>query len=97
MHQFQRLTAGLEDPAPAVRVAAINGICQILNVFWEMVPSATTAAYLKRLTGPEQSSWLLQDCCCLCFSSCTNLWLTGVLRCPATAVGPLVWVMCLRD
>ena len=56
MQQFQRLTAGLEDPAPAVRVAAIAGICQILNVFWEMVPSATTAAYLKRLTGAERLS-----------------------------------------
>ena len=56
MQQFQRLTAGLEDPTPAVRVAAIAGICQILNVFWEMVPSATTAAYLKRLTGAERLS-----------------------------------------
>ena len=56
MQQFQRLTAGLEDPAPAVRVAAIAGICQILNVFWEMVPSATTAAYLKQLTGAERLS-----------------------------------------
>jgi hypothetical protein len=37
------------DAAPAVRAAAVEGICRILNTFWELVPAPTTAAFLAKL------------------------------------------------
>lgn len=37
------------DAAPAVRAAAVEGICKILNVFWELIPAPTTAAFLAKL------------------------------------------------
>jgi condensin-2 complex subunit G2 len=37
------------DAAPAVRAAAVGGICRILNTFWELVPAPTTAAFLAKL------------------------------------------------
>ena len=49
--QFEELSKGLRDEAPSVRVTAASGICAVLNTYWELVPSGTTAAYLKRLTG----------------------------------------------
>ncbi|KAL3138948.1 hypothetical protein ABBQ32_005760 [Trebouxia sp. C0010 RCD-2024] len=48
--QFEELSKGLQDDAPAVRITAASGICSLLNMYWELVPAATTAAYLKRLT-----------------------------------------------
>lgn len=49
--QFEELSKGLQDDAPAVRMTAASGICSLLNMYWELVPAGTTAAYLKRLTG----------------------------------------------
>ena len=49
--QFEELSKGLQDEAPAVRTSAASGICSLLNMYWELVPAGTTAAYLKRLTG----------------------------------------------
>ena len=49
--QFGELSKGLQDEAPAVRMTAAGGICSLLNLYWELIPAATTAAYLKRLTG----------------------------------------------
>lgn len=57
--QFEELSKGLQDDAPAVRITAASGICSLLNMYWELVPAATTAAYLKRLTGPWFDSPLL--------------------------------------
>lgn len=54
--QFEELSKGLQDEAPAVRVTAASGICSLLNMYWELVPAGTTAAYLKRLTGPYLTS-----------------------------------------
>jgi len=36
-------------PWPRVRAAAVDGICRILNTFWELVPAPTTAAFLAKL------------------------------------------------
>ena len=36
-------------PCPWVRAAAVDGICRILNTFWELVPAPTTAAFLAKL------------------------------------------------
>jgi hypothetical protein len=33
------------------RCAVGGGICTILNLYWEIIPSATTAGYVSRLTG----------------------------------------------
>lgn len=54
--QFEELSKGLQDEAPAVRVTAASGVCSLLNMYWELVPAGTTAAYLKRLTGPHLTS-----------------------------------------
>jgi condensin-2 complex subunit G2 len=51
VRQFQCLSDTLTDPCPLVRVAAAQGICTILNLYWEIIPSATTAGYVSRLTG----------------------------------------------
>ncbi|KAL0037621.1 hypothetical protein WJX77_005190 [Trebouxia sp. C0004] len=48
--QFEELSKGLRDEAPAVRITAASGICALLNTYWELIPSAITAAYLKHLT-----------------------------------------------
>ena len=37
------------DPCPAVRVVAVQGVCRICNVFWEMIPPATTKAFIIKL------------------------------------------------
>lgn len=57
--QFEELSKGLQDEAPAVRVTAASGICSLLNMYWELVPAGTTAAYLRRLTGPYLTSHAL--------------------------------------
>ena len=59
--QFEELSKGLQDEAPAVRVTAASGICSLLNMYWELVPAGTTAAYLKRLTGLYSNLYLSLD------------------------------------
>lgn len=49
--QFQALSDGLTDACPSVRVVAAQGICTVLNLYWEIMPSATTAGFVARLTG----------------------------------------------
>jgi len=49
--QFEELSKGLQDEAPAVRITAASGICALLNTYWELIPAGITAAYLKHLTG----------------------------------------------
>ncbi|GAQ82457.1 hypothetical protein KFL_001120010 [Klebsormidium nitens] len=39
----------LSDPAPTVRASAVEGVCRILRVFWELIPSPTTAKLIARL------------------------------------------------
>lgn len=51
VRQFQCLSDGLTDNCPSVRVVAAQGICTVLNLYWEIIPSATTAGYVSRLTG----------------------------------------------
>ena len=40
----------LMDPCPTVRVTAVQGVCRICNVFWELIPVATISAFLNKLT-----------------------------------------------
>lgn len=61
--QFEELSRGLVDSAPAVRMTAAAGICAVLNVYWELVPAGVTAAYLKRLTGLLHSGITLTVSC----------------------------------
>lgn len=49
--QFAALGGALGDEAPAVRAAAAEGLAELLGVFWELIPAATTAGFLKRITG----------------------------------------------
>lgn len=41
--QFMAFSAALVDEAPLVRTAAVKGVCDVLNLYWEIIPSATTA------------------------------------------------------
>lgn len=41
----------LSDPCPKVREAAATGICRLLNNYWEIIPAATSALFIKKLTG----------------------------------------------
>ncbi len=52
--QFAQLGDALGDAAPAVRAAAVAGVCQLLSTFWELIPAAVTAGFLKRIAGADQ-------------------------------------------
>ena len=47
--QAQAMADLLADDAPLVRAAAVAGLAQVLDVFWELLPPATSAAYVTRL------------------------------------------------
>ena len=36
---------------PAVRVAAIGGVCTVLDKFWELIPAGTIAGFVKRIAS----------------------------------------------
>ncbi len=41
----------LADSCPAVREAAVTGVCSCLHRFWEIIPAATSAKMLQDMTG----------------------------------------------
>jgi len=45
--QFAALTRALKDDVPAVRVAAVTGVCKILGKYWEVIPGSVITGYLK--------------------------------------------------
>jgi len=49
--QFAALDALLEDPAPAVRVVAVQAAARILAVFWETIPARRASDLLQRLVN----------------------------------------------
>ena len=49
--QFGQIGDALGDSVPAVRQAAVSGVCKLLNTFWELIPGAVTAGFLKRVAG----------------------------------------------
>lgn len=49
--QLEAIKAGLSDACPAVRAVAASGICEVLNVFWELLPAHVIAGFLKHITG----------------------------------------------
>ena len=55
--QFEELSKGLQDEAPAVRISAASGICALLNIYWELIPAGITAAYLKHLAGMSAATY----------------------------------------
>ena len=62
--QFAAIGAALGDDAPAVRGAAVGGLAELLGAFWELIPAAVTAGFLKSITGaraclrePMQGVW----------------------------------------
>ena len=65
--QFEQLGKALGDAVPAVRAAAVTGICTLLNNFWELIPAAITAGFLKRIAGVDGSK-PLRDC------DCSKMW-----------------------
>ena len=47
--QFDCLRSLLTDSTVAVRCAGVSGICRVLCVYWEVIPPATTKAFLELL------------------------------------------------
>ncbi|XP_065184272.1 condensin-2 complex subunit G2-like [Sycon ciliatum] len=39
----------LADPAPLIRTMGVTGICRVLGIYWELIPSAVLQTLLKRL------------------------------------------------
>jgi hypothetical protein len=71
VRQFQSLGDSLVDDCPAVRVVAAQGVCHVLNLYWEIIPSATTASFVSKLVGEAsiamiaimKNAVVLQACC----------------------------------
>lgn len=51
--QFTALSAALGDDVPAVRTAAVAGVCTVLDAYWDLIPAATTAAFVQRLASEQ--------------------------------------------
>lgn len=49
--QFAAMSAALKDDVPAVRAVAIAGVTNVLGAYWELIPGAVTAGYIKSLAG----------------------------------------------
>ncbi|CAD7697938.1 unnamed protein product, partial [Ostreobium quekettii] len=49
--QFSYFSSALGDSAPAVRIAAVEGICKVLDSFWELIPPSVSMGYLKGIIG----------------------------------------------
>lgn len=49
--QFGLLAGALQDPVPAVRVAAVQAVLRVLDRYWELVPPTETAALAKTIFG----------------------------------------------
>eukprot|EP00049_Salpingoeca_infusionum_P011262 m.193774 g.193774 ORF g.193774 m.193774 type:complete len:1167 (-) comp14884_c2_seq1:264-3764(-) len=47
--QFDAVLAMLDDASPMVRCIGVEGVCRILTTYWELMPSAVTAAMLEKL------------------------------------------------
>ncbi|KAJ3423558.1 condensin-2 complex subunit g2 [Anaeramoeba flamelloides] len=47
--QFDQLGDLLFDPCVSVRIIAVKGVCYILGVFWEVIPSLIIKAFLGKL------------------------------------------------
>lgn len=57
--QFSLLAGALQDPVPAVRVAAVQAVLRVLDRYWELVPPSETAALAKTIFGTQQH-WLVR-------------------------------------
>eukprot|EP01080_Neovahlkampfia_damariscottae_P009381 gene9381-1592_t len=47
--QFKFLQDLLKDESPKVRVVAVEGVCKILGIYWEIIPTENTYQFLKTL------------------------------------------------
>lgn len=47
--QFNQFEALLTDDVPVVRCVAVQAVCRILGVFWELIPAATIRTLLTKL------------------------------------------------
>jgi len=49
--QFSAIETLLRDKSPQVRVAAVQGACRMLSVYWELIPKKATISLLSTLVG----------------------------------------------
>lgn len=47
--QFFLLDKLLTDDCPEIRAVAVEGLCRILNQFWEVIPSPTISKFLRKI------------------------------------------------
>lgn len=79
--QFTLLAGALNDPVPAVRVAAVQAVLRVLDRYWELVPPSETATLAKTIFG----AWMVYlwrglqcrvgcDCygCTACYVACAG-------------------------
>ncbi|CAM6022437.1 unnamed protein product [Sphagnum balticum] len=57
--QFNLFEKLLLDVSPEVRSVAVEGVCRILRLFWEIVPSSAAVKYLSKLV--EDMAWDLSS------------------------------------
>jgi hypothetical protein len=62
VRQFAALGDALVDACPAVRALAATGVAGQLNLYWEIIPSATTAGFVSKLVGEwcRQGLWYVE-------------------------------------
>lgn len=82
--QLGLLRACMGDECPAIRVHAIEGMCHALNLFWEIIPAATSAMFITKLTGKQAS--LVQPV--VCAQSCFTNDMGRILFVPSFDIGP---------
>mmetsp|Transcript_742 Transcript_742/g.1094 ORF Transcript_742/g.1094 Transcript_742/m.1094 type:complete len:1036 (+) Transcript_742:189-3296(+) len=49
--QFTAIETLLKDHSPMVRVAAIQGACRMLSIYWELIPRKATVSLIAMLVG----------------------------------------------
>ncbi|PIK47294.1 putative condensin-2 complex subunit G2, partial [Apostichopus japonicus] len=47
--QIDALNTLLCDPCPTVRVTAVQGVCKVVSVYWELLPAAAVSSFLAKL------------------------------------------------
>uniref|UniRef100_A0A0D9VWE3 Condensin complex subunit 1 C-terminal domain-containing protein n=1 Tax=Leersia perrieri TaxID=77586 RepID=A0A0D9VWE3_9ORYZ len=56
--QYFLLDKLLMDDCPEIRTVAIEGLCRILNQFWEVIPSLTISKFLSKIVDDmSKDSW----------------------------------------
>ena len=80
--QFDQMHDLLFDPAPIVRSVAVKGVCRILGVFWELIPTATINVLLSALIKDlvRDKRWPFFSAPFLDFNACLGTSSSSIVR-----------------